>query len=88
MAFETFFDPEPDAAGKIFRPGLSVRGGPAPGRSHESAGLVGVGMYGETFPNQDGAPVRMVVPWKYGYKSIKSIVKIRFVDKAAAHHVE
>jgi sulfoxide reductase catalytic subunit YedY len=36
-------------------------------------------MYGETLPNQDGAPVRLVVPWKYGYKSIKSLVKIRFV---------
>ena len=36
-----------------------------------------VGMYGETLPNQDGAPVRLVIPWKYGYKSIKSIVKIR-----------
>ena len=43
--------------------------------------LVTVGMYGETLPNQDGAPIRMVVPWKYGYKSIKSIVKIRFVGK-------
>src|SRR5712675_540958 len=41
--------------------------------------LLCVGMYGETLPNQDGAPVRMVIPWKYGYKSIKSIVKIRFV---------
>jgi len=37
-------------------------------------------MYGETLPNQDGAPVRMVIPWKYGYKSIKSIVKIHFVS--------
>ena len=37
------------------------------------------GMYGETLPNQDGAPVRLVVPWKYGYKSIKSLVKIKFV---------
>ena len=43
--------------------------------------LIAVGMYGETLPNQDGAPVRMVIPWKYGYKSIKSIVKIRFVEK-------
>jgi methionine sulfoxide reductase catalytic subunit len=43
--------------------------------------LVTLGMYGETLPNQDGAPIRMVVPWKYGYKSIKSIVKIRFVGK-------
>jgi methionine sulfoxide reductase catalytic subunit len=40
--------------------------------------LLTVGMYGETLPNQDGAPVRMVIPWKYGFKSIKSIVKIRF----------
>jgi len=42
--------------------------------------LVCVGMYGESLPNQDGAPVRMVIPWKYGFKSIKSIVKIRFVS--------
>ena len=43
-----------------------------------------VGMYGETLPNQDGAPVRMVIPWKYGFKSIKSIVKIKFVKKQPA----
>jgi sulfoxide reductase catalytic subunit YedY len=41
--------------------------------------LLCMGMYGETLPNQDGAPVRMVIPWKYGFKSIKSIVKIKFV---------
>jgi sulfoxide reductase catalytic subunit YedY len=41
--------------------------------------LLCVGMYGETLPNQDGAPVRMVIPWKYGFKSIKSMVKIKFV---------
>jgi sulfoxide reductase catalytic subunit YedY len=40
--------------------------------------LMCVGMYGETLPNQDGAPVRMVIPWKYGFKSIKSIVKVKF----------
>jgi sulfoxide reductase catalytic subunit YedY len=39
-----------------------------------------VGMYGESLPPQDGAPVRLVVPWKYGFKSIKSIVKIRLVS--------
>ena len=43
--------------------------------------LLGFGMYGEVLPNQNGAPVRLVVPWKYGFKSGKSIVKIRFVDK-------
>jgi sulfoxide reductase catalytic subunit YedY len=42
--------------------------------------ILAVGLYGETLPNQDGAPVRLVVPWKYGFKSAKSIVKIRFVD--------
>ena len=42
--------------------------------------LLCFGMYGETLPNQDGAPVRLVVPWKYGFKSIKSIVKIKFVE--------
>ncbi len=41
--------------------------------------LLTFGMYGETLPNQNGAPVRMVVPWKYGFKSAKSIVRIRFV---------
>jgi sulfoxide reductase catalytic subunit YedY len=39
------------------------------------------GMYGETLPNQDGAPLRVVVPWKYGFKSAKAIVKIRFGEQ-------
>ena len=43
--------------------------------------ILAVGLYGEVIPNQDGAPIRLVVPWKYGFKSIKSIVKIRFVEK-------
>ena len=43
--------------------------------------LLCFGMYGEALPPQDGAPVRMVIPWKYGYKSIKSIVKIKLVEK-------
>jgi methionine sulfoxide reductase catalytic subunit len=41
--------------------------------------LLTLGMYGEVLPNQNGAPVRIVLPWKYGFKSAKSIVKIRFV---------
>ena len=41
--------------------------------------MLAVGMYGETLPPQDGAPVRLVVPWKYGFKSIKSLVKIKLV---------
>jgi sulfoxide reductase catalytic subunit YedY len=43
--------------------------------------LLAFGMYGEVLPNQNGAPLRLVVPWKYGFKSAKSIVKIRFVEK-------
>lgn len=43
--------------------------------------LLAVGLYGEVLPNQNGAPIRLVVPWKYGFKSAKSIVKIRFVEK-------
>jgi sulfoxide reductase catalytic subunit YedY len=43
--------------------------------------LLTFGLFGEILPNQNGAPVRMVVPWKYGFKSGKSIVKIRFVEK-------
>jgi len=43
--------------------------------------LLCFGMYGETLPNQDGAPLRVVLPWKYGFKSAKAIVRIRFTDK-------
>lgn len=42
--------------------------------------ILAVGIYGETLPNQAGAPIRLVVPWKYGFKSVKSIAKIRFVE--------
>jgi len=43
--------------------------------------ILAVGLYGETLPNQDGAPVRLVVPWKYGFKGIKAIVKIKLVEQ-------
>jgi sulfoxide reductase catalytic subunit YedY len=43
--------------------------------------LLCFGMYGEDLPNQDGAPLRIVVPWKYGFKSAKAIVRVRFTDK-------
>ena len=43
--------------------------------------LLCFGIYGEELPNQDGAPIRLVVPWKYGFKSAKAIVRIRFTDK-------
>lgn len=43
--------------------------------------LLTVGLYGKTLPNQNSAPIRLVVPWKYGFKSIKSITRISFVEK-------
>jgi sulfoxide reductase catalytic subunit YedY len=46
--------------------------------------LLCFGLYGETLPNQNGAPVRMILPWKYGFKSGKSIVKFRFVERQPA----
>jgi sulfoxide reductase catalytic subunit YedY len=42
--------------------------------------ILAVGLYGEVLPAQNGAPIRLVVPWKYGFKGVKSIVRIRFVE--------
>jgi sulfoxide reductase catalytic subunit YedY len=44
--------------------------------------IMAVGLYGEVLPNQNGAPIRLIVPWKYGFKGIKSIVSIKFVETA------
>jgi sulfoxide reductase catalytic subunit YedY len=43
--------------------------------------IFAVGLYGEVLPKQNGAPIRLIVPWKYGFKGAKSIVKVRFVEK-------
>jgi sulfoxide reductase catalytic subunit YedY len=43
--------------------------------------ILSVGLYGKTLPNQNGAPIRLVIPWKYGFKSIKSVVKIKLVER-------
>jgi sulfoxide reductase catalytic subunit YedY len=78
VAFESFYDPRQMPEAKYT--GLEypyVEGLRLDEAMHPLA-LLCVGMYGETLPNQDGAPLRMVIPWKYGFKSIKSIVKIRF----------
>jgi methionine sulfoxide reductase catalytic subunit len=77
VAFETYYNRSimlsPDAANIPFP---YVEGLRLDEAMHPLA-LLCVGMYGETLPNQNGAPVRLVVPWKYGFKSIKSIVKIK-----------
>jgi sulfoxide reductase catalytic subunit YedY len=81
VAFESFYDlgqmPEARHAGIPFP---YVEGLRLDEAMHPLA-LLCFGMYGETLPNQDGAPVRMVLPWKYGFKSIKSLVKIKLLDK-------
>ena len=79
VAFQSDYDPKqmPHAYGIRFP---YVEGLRLDEAMHPLA-LLCFGMYGEALPPQDGAPVRLVVPWKYGFKSIKSIVKIRLVDK-------
>ncbi|MEP0071984.1 MAG: protein-methionine-sulfoxide reductase catalytic subunit MsrP [Marinomonas sp.] len=78
--FETLYDPKqmPGQNGNgldwPYREGLRID------EAMNPLALLAVGMYGSVLPNQNGAPVRLVLPWKYGFKSIKSIVKIRFVE--------
>src|SRR4030081_2629140 len=81
VAFQSYFDPGQMPQAKYSGLDYPYVEGLRLDEAMNPLTLIGVGMYGETLPNQDGAPVRMVVPWKYGYKSIKSIVKIRFVGK-------
>ena len=81
VAFETLYDRKtmlsPMSAGITFpyREGLRLD------EAMHPLTLLTFGMYGEPLPNQNGAPVRIVVPWKYGFKSAKSIVKVRFVGR-------
>lgn len=80
VAFETLYDPKQmpgQNSGVLNWP--YVEGLRLDEAMHPLA-ILAVGMYGETLPNQDGAPIRLVVPWKYGFKGIKSIVKINLVE--------
>jgi sulfoxide reductase catalytic subunit YedY len=78
VSFESYYDPRQMPLGKYAGIELPYVEGLRLDEAMHPLALLCVGMYGETLPNQDGAPVRMVVPWKYGFKSIKSLVKIRF----------
>jgi sulfoxide reductase catalytic subunit YedY len=81
VAFESYFDKsQMPHAGYANIPFPYVEGLRLDEAMHPLAMLC-VGLYGEALPPQDGAPVRVVVPWKYGFKGIKSIVKVRLVDK-------
>jgi len=81
VAFESFYDAGQMPEGKYAGIELPYIEGLRLDEAMNPLTLVCVGMYGDSLPNQDGAPVRLVIPWKYGFKSIKSIVKIRFVGK-------
>src|SRR5205807_1209886 len=81
VAFESLFDPRQMPLGKWAGiPFPYVEGLRLDEALHPLA-LLCVGLYGEVLPNQNGAPLRLVLPWKYGFKSIKSIVKISLVEK-------
>ena len=84
IAFETLDDPKtmPGVRGSAFD-WPYVEGCTMPEATNDLAFLV-TGMYGKSLPKQDGAPIRLVLPWKYGFKSAKSIVKVTFTDKQPA----
>lgn len=80
VAFETYYSPAQMPKGIYAGIELPYVEGLRMDEAMHPLTLLGVGMYGETLPPQNGAPVRIVVPWKYGFKSIKSLVKIRFTQ--------
>jgi sulfoxide reductase catalytic subunit YedY len=81
VAFESYFDPRQMPQAKYAGIDFPYVEGLRLDEAMNPLALLCVGMYGETLANQDGAPVRMILPWKYGFKSVKSIVKIRFQEK-------
>jgi sulfoxide reductase catalytic subunit YedY len=81
VAFETYYNPAQMPKGKYAGIDLPYVEGLRLDEAMHPLTLIAVGLYGETLPPQNGAPLRLVVPWKYGFKSIKSIVKISLVEK-------
>jgi len=80
IEFETLYDPEqmPGQAARTSSLGWPYREGLRMDEAMHPLTILAVGMYGDILPAQNGAPLRLVVPWKYGFKSIKSIVRINF----------
>jgi sulfoxide reductase catalytic subunit YedY len=81
VAFQSFYDPKQMPQGGYAGIPLPYVEGLRMDEAMHPLALLSVGLYGEMLPNQNGAPIRLVLPWKYGFKSIKSMVKIRFVEK-------
>jgi sulfoxide reductase catalytic subunit YedY len=81
VAFETLYDPKQMPKARYGGLAFPYVEGMRMDEAMHPLALLCVGLYGEMLENQNGAPVRIVVPWKYGFKSIKSIVKIKLVEK-------
>ena len=81
VAFESYYDAKQMPQGKYAGIDFPYVEGLRMDEAMHPLALLCVGMYGETLPNQDGAPVRLTIPWKYGFKSAKSLVKIKFQQK-------
>jgi methionine sulfoxide reductase catalytic subunit len=81
VAFQTLYDPRQMPLGRNAGIELPYVEGLRLDEAMHPLALLAVGLYGETLPNQNGAPIRLVIPWKYGFKSIKSIVKITLTEK-------
>ena len=78
VSFETLFDPERMPGQKRAVLNWPYKEGLRIDEAMHPLSILAVGVFGEVMPNQNGAPVRLMVPWKYGFKSIKSIVRIKF----------
>jgi methionine sulfoxide reductase catalytic subunit len=81
VAFESYYDPRQMPQAKYAGIDFPYVEGLRMDEAMNPLALLCVGMYGETLPPQDGAPVRITLPWKYGFKSAKSLVKIKFQEK-------
>jgi len=81
VAFQSYYDPKQMPQGKYGGLPFPYVEGLRMDEAMHPLTLLCSGLYGEPLPNQNGAPLRIIIPWKYGFKSIKSIVKIRLVEK-------
>ncbi len=81
VAFQTYYDPKQMPQGKYGGIPFPYVEGLRMDEAMHPLTILASGLYGETMPNQNGAPLRLVVPWKYGFKSIKSVAKIRLTEK-------
>jgi methionine sulfoxide reductase catalytic subunit len=81
VAFESYYDPKQMPKGRWAGIEFPYVEGLRLDEAMHPLALLAVGLYGDSLPNQDGAPIRLVVPWKYGFKSAKSLVRIKLVAK-------